>query len=253
MANSWFRLYHEFATDPKVQMMSEADQRRLVMLMCIRCCNGDETFHDEEVAFQLRVTMDEWQASKDVFIRKGFINHDNKILNWDKRQFTSDSSTERVRKHREKLKQDCNVSVTPPDTDTDTDTDKDLSASEDACGYFYLTKKKRKLSGKRLKAFNKFWEIFGYKKDKASAADAWMDIPTLTESLCKKINDAASIECSNRPSQISKGKTPIYAQGWITGRRWEDEHQVDLYVVPKNKDNVIVPKLKPITKNPYAD
>jgi hypothetical protein len=44
------------------------------------------------------------------------------VVNWDKRQFSSDSSTERVRKHRD-LKRQGNVSVTPPDTDTDTDTD----------------------------------------------------------------------------------------------------------------------------------
>lgn len=46
MANSWFRLYAEFATDPKVQMMSEAEQRRCVIRMCIRC-NGDVTLQNE--------------------------------------------------------------------------------------------------------------------------------------------------------------------------------------------------------------
>ena len=29
----WFRMYAEFATDPKVQMLSEADQRRYIMLL----------------------------------------------------------------------------------------------------------------------------------------------------------------------------------------------------------------------------
>ena len=114
MANQWFRLYAEFASDHKVQMMSEVDQRRLVMLFCFRC-NSDETLHDTEIAFQLRVSIDEWMATKQVFIERGFIDKDNNILNWDKRQYISDTSTDRVRKYRDKLKQECNVSETPPE------------------------------------------------------------------------------------------------------------------------------------------
>ena len=41
----WFRLYSEFSTDPKVQMMPEALQRRYVMLMCMRCSNVLATLH----------------------------------------------------------------------------------------------------------------------------------------------------------------------------------------------------------------
>lgn len=119
MTMQWFRFYHEFATDPKVQMMSEVMQRRLVMLFCIRCCNDCETFHDDEVVFQLRISDDEWQQTKSIFIAKGFIDKEGNLRNWDKRQFVSDSSTARVRKHRERTKQQCNVSVTPPDTDTE--------------------------------------------------------------------------------------------------------------------------------------
>lgn len=134
MANSWFRMYSEFATDPKVQMLSEAYQRRLTMLFCLRC-NGNVTLHDEEVTFMLRISETEWLQTKDVFIEKGFINKDNEILNWDKRQYISDSSAIRVARHRAKKKDDvtsCNVTVTPSDTEqiqnrTDTDTEKTIT------------------------------------------------------------------------------------------------------------------------------
>jgi hypothetical protein len=47
------------------------------------------------------------------------------VLNWDKRQYTSDSSAERVARHREKARNAhvtaCNVTVTPPDTESDTE------------------------------------------------------------------------------------------------------------------------------------
>ena len=121
----WFRMYCEFATDPKVQMLSEINQRRLVMLFCFKC-NNYVTLHDNEIAFQLRITEKEWQETKLIFVEKGFIDKNNEVLNWEKRQYLSDSSAERVRKHREKKKQLCNVTVTPPDTDTDTDTDNKL-------------------------------------------------------------------------------------------------------------------------------
>lgn len=122
MANQWFRMYGEFINDPKVQMISETDQRRYIMLLCIKC-NGDVTLHDEQVAFQLRISNEEWLKTKAVLVSKNLIDNDNNPTNWDKRQFVSDSSNERVKRHREKMKQECNVTVTPPDTDTDTDTD----------------------------------------------------------------------------------------------------------------------------------
>ena len=104
----WFRLYGEFSTDPKVQMMSEFMQRRLVMLFCLQCGNGIETFHETEretsIGFALRISPDEIALTKAEFLRRGFINDDWTLRNWSKRQYISDSSTARVRKHREEKK-----------------------------------------------------------------------------------------------------------------------------------------------------
>lgn len=105
----WMRLYAEFATDPKVQMMSEAMQRRLIMLFCMQCGNGIETFHETEretsIAFAMRISAEEIAITKAEFLRRGFINEDWTLRNWSKRQYASDSSTTRVRKHREAKKQ----------------------------------------------------------------------------------------------------------------------------------------------------
>ena len=161
MSNPWFRMYAEFVNDPKVQMMSEANQRRLVMLFCCRC-NGHVTLQDEEVTFLLRISNDEWKQTKQIFVDKGFIDEANNLLNWDKRQFASDKSNDRVARYREKQKElknkeksdtcddvtsgnDTSIvgddgSVTDvkrysnavdTDTDTDTDTDKTSSSSGD--------------------------------------------------------------------------------------------------------------------------
>lgn len=138
MANQWFRMYSEFATDAKVQMLSEAMQRRYLMLMCLRCSNALVTLHDEEIAFQLRISDEELAETKALFIKKGFIDSAWNLLNWEKRQFASDSSKDRVAKHRalqkQKQEQASNGDVTLHETkanglDTDTDTDTEQSNS----------------------------------------------------------------------------------------------------------------------------
>jgi hypothetical protein len=126
MANPWFRLYSEFAHDPKIQMLSEAMQRRYVMLMCLRCSEVLETLHETEIAFQLRLSTGELDETKELFISKNFIDKHWNLINWDKRQFVSDSSTMRVAKHRNKKKQVSNVDETlqkHPSNAIDTDTD----------------------------------------------------------------------------------------------------------------------------------
>lgn len=98
-----------------------------------------------------------------------------------------------------------------------------LDEAEESNGDDFMTKKKRKLNGKRYDTFKVFWDVFDYKEGKAEAADAWLDIPQLTNTLVERIVKAATIEARRRPELKKHGKTPKMAQGWITGRRWEDE------------------------------
>jgi hypothetical protein len=115
------------------------------------------------------------------------------------------------------------------DTDTDTDTDTGIDSipqkefAAQVKNDFFITSRGRELSGKRLETFILFWDKFNYKKGKAEAADAWLNIPELTYDLCNKIYNSAELEAKNRDAKILKGQTPKYAQGWIKARRWEDE------------------------------
>jgi len=136
MANPWFRLYSEFAHDPKIQMLPEAMQRRYVMLLCLRCSEVLETLHETEIAFQLRLSEAELLETKQLFISKNFIDKHWNLTNWDKRQFVSDSSTMRVAKHRQKKKQESNVDETLQkhqsnalDTESDTDKKQNIEAN----------------------------------------------------------------------------------------------------------------------------
>lgn len=199
MANQWFRLYSEFAHDPKVQMLSEVNQRRLIMLFCIRC-NGDVTLQDEQVAFQLRISMDEWLASKATFIDKNFINNDNRVLNWDKRQFVSDFSAERVAKHRERMKQSSNVTVTPPEqnrTDTEHNRTEQIYMSD----------------------FDVFWSEYPKKVGKEAARKAWLKSnPNINIVL-----NTLSWQKESNQWFVNNGKFVPNPATWINQHRWEDE------------------------------
>lgn len=134
MANQWFRMYSEFASDPKVQSMSEVLQRRYVMLLCMRCSNVLATLRNDELAYALVISEAELQETKDAFVAKGLVSDTWDIAGWDKRQYVSDSSTERSRKLREDRKRQCNVAATemhrPQITDTDTDKERAKSLKD---------------------------------------------------------------------------------------------------------------------------
>ena len=85
---------------------------------------------------------------------------------------------------------------------------------------FYLSKKKKKLKAEVLESFNRFWKAFAYSHGKAEAADAWLSV--YSPGMVEPAVNAAIFEAQSRPEQIAKGKTPKWAQGWLTGRRWED-------------------------------
>lgn len=89
----------------------------------------------------------------------------------------------------------------------------------------YQAKSGRYLTGKRLESFTRFWDAFAFAKGKSEAADAWLNIPELTDRLVDRICDAARQEAQERDRITQKGGTPKWAQGWISGRRWEDYEQ----------------------------
>ena len=89
-----------------------------------------------------------------------------------------------------------------------------------------MTRKRRKLEGKTLEWFGQFWDAFAYKRGKAEAADAWLGIMGLNQELVDhQIVPAARREAARRPRLRKAGQTPKMAQGWLSGRRWEDEDE----------------------------
>lgn len=198
MANAWFRLYSEFATDPKIQRMSETDQRRFIMLLCMRCSNGDVTLHDDDVSFQLRISNEDWNVTKAVFLSKNLIDDDNLPVAWDQRQFVSDSSAPRVAKHRAKMKESCNVTVTPQNRTEQNRTEETKAVSP--------------------VGFTEFWIAYPKKVGKGAAEAAWKKLkPSLSDVL-----HAISAQSSSDQWRKDGGQFVPNPATWLNQRRWED-------------------------------
>ena len=82
-------------------------------------------------------------------------------------------------------------------------------------------KKTKQITDEDEKRFEIFWKTFNYKKGKANARDAWMNIE-MDDELFERIIKAAMREASNRWEIEKKGSTPIWAQGWLNQKRWID-------------------------------
>ena len=217
MANPWFRMYSEFASDPKVQSMSEVMQRRLLMLFCLRCSNVLATLQPDELAFALHISIDELSDAKTLFLQKGFIDDQWNLINWDKRQFNSDSSTARSRKHREAKKEFSknsnvgatlrNVAATPPDTDTDTD-----------------IKPPTPLRGADVR-FDRFWSAYPRKKAKDAARKAWAKRRPDDSMLASML---AAIAVQSKSAQWLKdgGQFVPYPATWLNDGCWQDDEPV---------------------------
>lgn len=134
----WFRFYSEFRSDPKMRRMPVAHRYAFIVLLCLANDNSSrgeiKGLDDDDIAYELEMDKEDWLTLKSKFKAKGLIDIVEgglTICNWSKRQFASDSSAERVAKHRSKAKKrDCNVTetevkrhVTPPDTDTESEAD----------------------------------------------------------------------------------------------------------------------------------
>lgn len=141
----WFRVYDDILDDPKVQLLTPELFKTWVNLLAVASRNGGKLPPAQQLAFALRLGAQDMQARLDELILAGLIDITTDGMephNWSKRQWKSDDSADRVRRHRTKKAQetqgngeatvterDCNVdvtvTVTPPDTESDTDTERE--------------------------------------------------------------------------------------------------------------------------------
>lgn len=134
----WFRMYTDFLNDPKMIALAFEDQRHFIGILALKSDGAldsvvEESLMDRIVAQRLWIDHGVIREVKRRLVAAGLIDTFWQPLAWDKRQFKSDSSKDRVAKFRAS-KKDGNGEVTlqqrksnavDADTDTDADTEKD--------------------------------------------------------------------------------------------------------------------------------
>lgn len=124
----WFRFYDDVVNDPKVQRLAPDLFKAWVNILCIISKADGALPPIEEVAFTLRVKVEratKWvndlTAGELLDLRDdgSFVAH-----NWNARQFKSDVSNERVKRHRERQRNVTpTVTVAAPETEQRQTTD----------------------------------------------------------------------------------------------------------------------------------
>lgn len=128
----WFRLYHRIIDDEKIRLLAFEDRWHFIAICCLKADGlldeADSQLKDRKIAVKMGVQARELDEIKRRLFEVGLTDENMHPVAWNELQFRSDTSTERVRKFREKTsmkqaKRSRNVSVTAQDTDTDTDTE----------------------------------------------------------------------------------------------------------------------------------
>ena len=137
----WFRLYTEAVDDEKLRLLAFEDRWHYVAILC---CKGqgildedNDALRRRKIAVKLGVQVRELEEIARRLSEVGLVDQETlQPCGWCKRLFASDNSTERVRRYREKPKNQADsesngaetlqqrsdtVAVTPAETDTDTD------------------------------------------------------------------------------------------------------------------------------------
>jgi hypothetical protein len=179
----------------------------------------------EDISWRLRVPNETLCNAIETLMKHDIVTQNGigiKFLNWKKRQYKRDNSTERVRRYRQKRKSEtpCNGftkhNVTPleqiQNTETDTETDKKPPLN--------TPPRKPKNRVEYTTDFQTFWDVYPEKTGKGKAYEEWVKI-RMSESLFSEIIDSVNkhIEHSQK---WQNGYIPNPAT-FLHQRRWEDQ------------------------------
>jgi hypothetical protein len=116
----WFRFYHDDLDDPRVQRLSGDEFKVWVNLSCLASRREERgTLPDDmdEIAFALRIGVDEAKSAVAALLSAGLLERDERglrVTGWAERQYESDDVTKRTRRHKAKK------AVVPDETLTST-------------------------------------------------------------------------------------------------------------------------------------
>jgi DNA-directed RNA polymerase delta subunit len=143
---TWFRLYADIINDEKILSLTAEDRWHYIAICCLMCDGTLNKYEGDELVKKMRIKLRMSEADLRETLKRleteKLVSSRFTPVAWNKRQFKSDVSTDRVRRYRSKQKQELNdeqknrsgnVSrnggVTPPETESDTEIEKAQDSS----------------------------------------------------------------------------------------------------------------------------
>lgn len=179
----WFRFYSDAMRDPKVSALSDSDYRLWTELLSVAADNDGFIPHLADTSRILRRRLDKLVNAVNRLVEVGLINvvgDGFEPHNWRKRQYKSDTSTERVKRFRTKPG---NVSETAcetaPETETETETENNppnppsLGTVGAGVEYAFFGKTIR-LNQRDLETWRKRYHAIGDIEATLGALDDWL-------------------------------------------------------------------------------
>ncbi len=229
----WFRFYTEALSDRKLRRLTPAQRWLWVAVLgasrqsCVPgllLVSGTEPMLVADLADLAGMTEKEVAVGIDAFVRSGMVDIDAewcpepvwRVVNWKERQYESDVSTDRTRKHRSKERSN-GVPETPEGTEAERSAEQDHSQTPLPPAE-PLTKPVVEDDG-----FEAFWQQYprrdSVRVGKQAAHRAWLRIPT-----------------SKRPDVVAAlavyvtrcGEKPKDAERWLKAGVWDEWLTLDI-------------------------
>jgi hypothetical protein len=211
MANQWFKFYGtEYLSDPKMLSLSAPQRSCWVTLMCYASQSEDGVVrHLTEDQLMIQAGIDytdseQWNMCKGVlaqFEKLCMLTIDNGMItlcNWQKRQETSLTSYERVKKHRQ-MKQFDNARIEENRID------------------------KNRIEHIPKIAFDEFWNLYPRKVNRKRSEQKWN---SLEEPVQQLILATLPKQIASSQWQRDNGQYIPHPTTYLNNERWNDEVEI---------------------------
>ena len=215
-SDPWLRFYVRTLNNPKVQRLPGNIFKGWVNLLCLAKETDGVLPAVEDISFRLRLSKSKAESLLSTLETIGLIDGD-RMHDWDEMQYSSDSSTERVKRHRERnMERSSNVSSNVSET-VQSRVDKirvDKNRTEPP------------ISPKGDDSqFESFWNLYPKKVGKQAALRRWKKIKPskgLVEAILNSIRDQVDRQHFIGSQNGQEREFIPNPSTWLNEGRWED-------------------------------
>jgi len=169
----WFRMHDCILDDPQVQRLPENVFKIWVNSLALCSRNGGKLPSLKDCAFAFRETEASVSSAfhalteADLFVT---VDETFQPKNWKKRQYKSDTSTDRVREFRKRSR---NGGETSPDTEAETDTEKEEKIMPATAGEYAFFGRVIKLTPRHFAEWKRLFKSIPDLEAELSTLDDW--------------------------------------------------------------------------------